>query len=141
MGRAALVLVLAVLSAGSGCTEPREVAVDGQPLVILISFDGWRWDYATKAPAPNLRSVIARGVSAENLIPGFPPKTFPSHYTIVTGLYPGHHGIVANNIRDPGTGRTFAPSKVAEVRDPMWWGGEPLWVAVQKRGGIAASMF
>lgn len=141
MWRVALVLVLAILSVGSGCTEPREVAVDGQPLVILISFDGWRWDYATKAAAPNLRSVIARGVSAENLIPGFPPKTFPSHYTIVTGLYPGHHGIVANNIRDPGTGRTFAPSKVAEVRDPMWWGGEPLWVAVQKRGGIAASMF
>ena len=65
---------------------------------------------------------MARGVRAENLIPSFPPKTFPNHYTIVTGLYPGHHGIVANTFRDPGTGRTFARTKPEEIRDPMWWG-------------------
>lgn len=141
MRRAALVLGLAVLCAGSGCTSQREGAADVQAPVILLSFDGWRWDYHTKAPAPNLRSLMARGVRAENLIPSFPPKTFPNHYTIVTGLYPGHHGIVANSILDPATGRTFATAKVEEVRDPMWWGGEPIWVTAQRQGRITASMF
>lgn len=111
------------------------------PTVILISFDGWRWDYDTKAPAPNLRSLIARGVRAENLVPSFPSKTFPNHYTIVTGLYPGHHGIVGNAIRDPETGRTFTRTAPRELRDPMWWGGEPIWVTAERQGQPTASMF
>ena len=135
-------LGLVVLFAGAGRTsQNRDGAGDLAPTSILISFDGWRWDYYTKAPAPNLRSLMARGVRAESLIPSFPPKTFPNHYTIVTGLYPGHHGIVANNIKDPATGRTFAMSKPDEVRDPMWWGGEPIWVTVQRQRQTAASMF
>lgn len=142
MRRVALVLLLFLALAGAGHTfQNRENAVDLRPTSILISFDGWRWDYHTKAPAPNLRSLMARGVRAENLIPSFPPKTYPNHYTIVTGLYPGHHGIVANTIKDPGTGRTFAMTEPEEVRDPMWWGGEPIWVTVQRQGQVAASMF
>jgi predicted AlkP superfamily pyrophosphatase or phosphodiesterase len=84
---------------------------------------------------------MARGVRAENLIPSFPPKTFPNHYTIVTGLYPGHHGIVANTIRDAATGRTLSLSNREEIRDPMWWGGEPMWVTAQRAGQQAAAMF
>ncbi len=84
---------------------------------------------------------MKRGVRADNLIPSFPTKTFPNHYTIVTGLYPGHHGMVANTVRDPATGRTFIRTNVAEVRDPMWWGGEPIWVTAQRNGRIAAAMF
>ncbi|MSO83622.1 MAG: alkaline phosphatase family protein [Acidobacteria bacterium] len=142
MRRVALVLLLLLISAGAGRTfQNREGAADLRPTVILISFDGWRWDYQTKAAMPNLRSVMARGVRAENLIPGFPSKTYPNHYTIVTGLYPGHHGIVANNIKDPATGRTFAMTKPEEVRDPMWWGGEPIWVTAQRQRQTAASMF
>jgi predicted AlkP superfamily pyrophosphatase or phosphodiesterase len=141
MRRVALLIVLAVLFASFGCTSQRDAAADVQPIVILLSFDGWRWDYHTKAPAPNLRSLMARGVRAENLIPSFPTKTFPNHYTIVTGLYPGHHGIVANTIKDPETGRTFAMTKPEEVRDPMWWGGEPIWVTAQRQRQITASMF
>src|SRR4026209_644536 len=98
-----------------------------QPTLILISFDGWRWDYQTKAPAPNLARLSARGVHAQNLIPSFPSKTFPNHYTIVTGLYPGHHGIVANTIKDAATGRIFTNANSREQQDPMWWGGEPIW--------------
>ena len=112
-----------------------------KPSVILVSFDGFRWDYASKAPAPNLRSLAARGVRAEGLIPSYPSKTFPNHYTIVTGLYPGHHGIVANNILDPATGRRFGNAIVKEVRDPMWWGGEPIWVTAQRGGLLAGAMF
>jgi predicted AlkP superfamily pyrophosphatase or phosphodiesterase len=111
------------------------------PTVILISLDGWRWDYHTRAAVPNLRRLIARGVRAEALIPSFPSKTFPNHYTIVTGLYPGHHGIVANNIWDAATRRMFTLASRDEVRDPMWWGGEPIWVTAEKAGQRVAPFF
>ena len=140
MRRVALVLLLLV--AAAGCTSPDRVAGgDLEPTLILVSFDGWRWDYHATAAAPNLQRLIARGVHAESLIPGFPPKTFPNHYTIVTGLYPGHHGIVANSIFDAATGRLFTNDKPDEVRDPMWWGGEPIWVTVERAGQHAAAMF
>ena len=112
-----------------------------KPSIILVSFDGFRWDYANKVPTPNLRGLAARGVRADGLIPSFPSKTFPNHYTIATGLYPGHHGIVANNILDPATGRRFANATAKEVRDPMWWGGEPIWVSAQRGGLLAGAMF
>jgi predicted AlkP superfamily pyrophosphatase or phosphodiesterase len=112
-----------------------------QPTVILLSFDGWRWDYDTKAPTPNLHRLMARGVRAERLIPSFPSKTFPNHYTIVTGLYPGHHGIVANNIYDPAMQASFSLSDRAAVGDGRWWGGEPIWVTAQRRGLVTATLY
>ncbi|OFW38891.1 MAG: hypothetical protein A3F70_01925 [Acidobacteria bacterium RIFCSPLOWO2_12_FULL_67_14] len=133
-----LVVVLAWATAGRAL---QNTARERPPTLILVSIDGWRWDYAQKAPAPNLRRLIDRGVSAENLIPSFPSKTFPNHYTIVTGLYPGRHGIVGNAIRDPESGRTFTRTSTRELRDPMWWGGEPIWVTVQRAGRPAATMF
>src|SRR5688572_13788864 len=105
--RAAATCLLLLVAIGGGAAQGPPQGADLEPTVILVAFDGWRWDYHTKAPAPNLRSLMARGVRAEGLIPSFPSKTFPNFYTIVTGLYPGHHGVVANNIRDPQTGRTF----------------------------------
>lgn len=111
------------------------------PLVILVSFDGWRWDYDTKAATPNVRALASRGVRAAALVPSFPSKTVPNHYTIATGLYPGHHGMVANVIRDPATGRLFERTNRAAVEDPMWWGGEPIWNTAQRQGLIAATMF
>jgi len=140
MRRVALFLLLLV--AAAGCTSrDRTAGSDFKPTVILVSFDGWRWDYQSKAAVPNMQRLIARGVHAESLIPSFPPKTFPNHYSIVTGLYPGHHGIVANSIFDAETGRTFTTDNVKEVRDPMWWGGEPIWVTVERAGQRSASMF
>jgi predicted AlkP superfamily pyrophosphatase or phosphodiesterase len=68
---------------------------DKSPIVVLVSFDGWRWDYIDRANTPNLHALAARGVQARGLIPSFPPKTFPNHFTIVTGLFPEHHGIVS----------------------------------------------
>jgi predicted AlkP superfamily pyrophosphatase or phosphodiesterase len=84
---------------------------------------------------------MRRGTRAESMIPSFPSKTFPNHYTIVTGLYPEHHGIIANNIKDSATGRTFALSKPQEVGDGMWWGGEPIWVTAERAGIVTAAMF
>jgi predicted AlkP superfamily pyrophosphatase or phosphodiesterase len=134
------VIVALALAAANGFAQ-RDAFADLQPTVILVSFDGFRWDYPSKAPTPNLRRLIERGVHARNLIPSFPSKTFPNHYSIVTGLYPGHHGIVANNIFDPSTGRTFETAKREEVRDPMWWGGTPIWTLVEQAGRKSAPLF
>lgn len=140
MRRVPLVLLLVV--AAAGCTFQARASHDGlKPTVIVLSFDGWRWDYYSRAATPNLQRLIVRGVRAESLIPVFPPKTFPNHYTIVTGLYPGHHGIIANSMLDAASGRTFATDKVDEVRDPMWWGGEPIWVTAERAGQRAGIMF
>ena len=135
---ALVVLSFSCLWVSAGAAQPPPG--DSRPIVILISFDGWRWDYAERYSAPNVSRLMARGVSAP-LIPSFPSKTFPNHYTIVTGLYPGHHGVVANAVKDPATGRRLTMSNAKEVQDPMWWGGEPIWVTAQRAGQAAAAMF
>ena len=141
MRRFVYILLLVGMAVYAGLAQSALSPTTFTPTVIIVSFDGFRWDYPTRSPASNLHRLMARGVHAEGLIPGFPSKTFPNHYTIVTGLYPGHHGIVANNILDSKTHRTFAPSKPKEQRDPMWWGGEPIWVTAQRAGQVAAAMF
>jgi predicted AlkP superfamily pyrophosphatase or phosphodiesterase len=72
--------------------------------------------------------------------PVFPTKTFPNHYSLVTGLWTEHHGIVSNTMEDPLLGR-FTISDTVAVREPRWWGGEPMWVTVQRQGRRAASYF
>ena len=72
-----------------------------KPTVLLISLDGFRWDYLDRGVSPNLQSIIDRGVRAKSLIPAFPSETFPNHYSIVTGVYPQTHGIVKNSFYDP----------------------------------------
>jgi predicted AlkP superfamily pyrophosphatase or phosphodiesterase len=114
---------------------------DLKPTVILISIDGFRYDYFGKAPTPNLDSLIARGVRARYMVPSFPSKTFPNHYTIVTGLYPAHHGIVANNMWDDSLHAQFKMSDRKQVQDARWWGGEPIWVTAQKAGQKTAPMY
>src|SRR5262249_14566338 len=83
------------------------------PILVLVSLDGWRWDYVDRPPARNLRALASRGVRVRELVPSFPVLTFPNHYTIVTGLYPEHHGIVANVMVDPSTGERFTMSSSA----------------------------
>ena len=126
-----LLLALAVLA-------PRAQAQ--QPLLLLVSLDGWRWDYIDRAATPKLRALTSRGVRAKGLIPSFPSKTFPNHYTLVTGLYPEHHGIISNNIADPQFPKRFSTSAETS-RDARWWGGEPLWVTAIRQGLRASAMF
>lgn len=146
---ALLVYAVAFLGACASRVQGPESRVQGpesrvqgssRPIVILVSLDGWRWDYLERAQVPRLRSLARAGVRSEGLIPPFPSKTFPSHYTIVTGLYPEHHGIVSNNMIDARIGERFSMSAPTS-KDTRWWGGEPLWITVQKQGQKAASMF
>ncbi len=110
-------------------------------ITILISLDGFRWDYVDWPEAANVRALAARGVRAKGLIPAFPSKTFPSHYTTVTGLHPGNHGIISNNMLDPTLESQFQLGDRDAVEDPRWWGGEPIWVTAEKAGLISAAMF
>jgi predicted AlkP superfamily pyrophosphatase or phosphodiesterase len=110
------------------------------PILILVSFDGWRWDYLDRGRAPHLLALARRGVRTDGLIPSFPSKTFPNHYTIVTGLYPAHHGVVSNVIADPTFPERFTMSAKTS-RDARWWGGEPIWVTAARRGFRAAPIF
>ena len=139
MNRRAVLLLLLCLVFEAG-REQILLGQDSRPPLILISFDGFRWDYRTKYSPSNMNRLAAKGVSAD-LIPSYPSKTFPNHYTIVTGLYPGHHGIVANTVKDPPTGRRLSMGNSIENGDAMWWGGEPIWVTAQLGGLLTASMF
>ena len=111
--------------------------------LILISIDGFRWDYTEKyaGESPTLRALRRDGVAARGLIPVFPTNTFPNHYSIVTGLLPAHHGIVNNNFFDPAAEMFFRFNQPASVSDPRWWGGEPIWATAIKQGRKAAASF
>jgi predicted AlkP superfamily pyrophosphatase or phosphodiesterase len=124
-----LAVVLVAISAHAA-----ERITDCRPTVILVSLDGFRPDYLDKVDTPNLHEVIDRGAHAKYMIPSFPTKTFPNHYTIVTGLYPAHHGIVANDMYDPILKEKFSKKNPESMRDPRWWGGEPIWIAAEKQG-------
>ncbi len=131
----ALTLVLGVvLLLVSSCTTSRPNPAPADQL-ILISIDGFRWDYLKKCPTPALRQLAAAGVHATRLTPSFPSKTFPNHYTLVTGLRPEHHGIVSNNFFDPALKASFNKNSSEDNGDGRWWQqGEPVWITAEKQG-------
>lgn len=140
--RLALVLGFAVFVGGCAsqptphATEPPVV---NAPL-LLISLDGVNPDYLERGLTPNLGRIAREGVRARWMTPSYPSLTFPNHYTLITGLRPDHHGIVHNTMRDAALGQFFL-SKREAVADGRWWGGEPLWVTLEKSGQRTATMF
>ncbi len=112
-----------------------------RPYVVLVSFDGFRHDYVSKFNLPNFQKVIANGAASDGLIPAFPSKTFPNHYTLVTGLYPGNHGLVDNAFYDTTTGIRFSASDREAVENPVFYGGTPIWQLAQQQGLLTASCF
>ncbi len=112
-----------------------------KPYVLLISLDGFRYDYAERDHATNLLALGQSGVTAKALIPSFPTTTFPNHYAIATGEYPAHHGIVDNSFWDPELRAEFNYRDSASTTDGSWWGGTPLWVLAEQQGMRAASFF
>jgi predicted AlkP superfamily pyrophosphatase or phosphodiesterase len=111
------------------------------PYVLMISIDGYRSDY-TKKYKPNFISSLAnKGLVADGLIPIFPSKTFPNHFSIITGLTAEKHGIVANRFYDPKRKEYYILGNSKVTQDGSWYGGEPLWIATAKEGMISASYF
>ena len=109
--------------------------------VLMVSLDGFRWDYPDMYDTPFLDSLAKAGVKAKSLQPSYPSKTFPNHYTMATGLYPDHHGIVHNSFYDPETEREYAILKRNAVKDGSFYGGEPMWVTAEKQGINSATYF
>lgn len=102
--------------------------------VILVSFDGFRWDYLdmNRTNTDHFNSIVKDGVRVEYVRNVFPTVTFPNHYTIVTGLYPESHGIISNSMYDPVASASFT----MRTNDSKWWNkfAEPLWVTTEKQG-------
>lgn len=111
------------------------------PYVIMVSIDGFRYDYAQLHQAKNILEMAKNGSSTTSLIPAYPTKTFPNHYTLATGLYPQNHGIIGNTFYDPNFKKTYRISNRSVVTDGTWYGGIPLWNLAQMQGMCAASYF
>src|SRR5579859_4360446 len=109
------------------------VSAAARQTVLLVSIDGFRPDYLDRGITPTLSALAAGGVRAA-MRPSFPSLTFPNHYTLVTGLYPDHHGIVDNTMVDPSLAHShFTLYDHDAATDPAWWTeGVPLWVTVQR---------
>ncbi len=137
---ASLLIVLFLTCTGCA-TGPAPVSTSARPPLILISIDGFRPDYLNRHLTPTLSALAADGVRAQSMKPAFPSLTFPNHYTLVTGLYPDHHGIVNNRFSDPKSGAAFVYKQRDTTADPAWWGGEPIWVSAEKQGVRSATMF
>src|ERR1700732_2706578 len=139
-------LVAVVLSGGLSLAQdptavivvpnpPNSAAQQTKHYVVLVSLDGFRYGYAEKYGAKNLMQMASRGASApQGMIPAYPSVTFPNHYTIVTGLYPEHHGIIANSFYDPARKARFSYTDSKTTSDGSWYGGTPLWVLAEQQG-------
>ena len=117
------------------------IAQDKQPIVILISLDGFRHDYVERFQPENLTKFIQNGTAADGLIPAFPSKTFPNHYTIATGMKPEHHGLVDNSFYEPFKDQVYTMGNRDIVQDGYWYGGTPIWVLAEQNNIKAASYF
>jgi predicted AlkP superfamily pyrophosphatase or phosphodiesterase len=111
-----------------------------KPYVIMISTDGFRYDYAQKYNAENLLKLAGDGVKAEAMIPSYPSITFPNHWSLITGLYPSHHGLIDNFFYDYKRKEGYAMSNRKNAEDGSWYGGTPLWGLAEKQGMVSASL-
>jgi predicted AlkP superfamily pyrophosphatase or phosphodiesterase len=111
-----------------------------KPYVIMISADGFRYDYAKKYNAQNLLNFSDIGIRAKAMIPSYPSITFPNHWTLITGLYPSHHGLIDNYFYDYKRKASYAMSDKANAEDGIWYGGLPLWGLAEQQGMLSASL-
>jgi predicted AlkP superfamily pyrophosphatase or phosphodiesterase len=124
---------------GSG--ERNAPGTEDSPYLVLISIDGFSWDYLSIYPTPALDRIAEAGIRAESMRPVFPSLTFPNHYSIATGLYPSEHGIVHNHFPDEARDNWYHLWDRASVEDGGWYGGEPIWVTAEKNGLVSAAYY
>jgi alkaline phosphatase D len=121
---------------------PNTAVQQAKHYVVLVSLDGFRYDYPRRYGATHLLKIGFKGASApEGMFPSYPSLTFPNHISIVTGLYPEHHGIVANSFWDPTREQTYVYTKTQFNSDGSWYGGTPLWVLAEQQGMRSACLF
>lgn len=132
-------LATAAGAAGSGGINSSEQR--DKPYLLLISIDGFRWDYQDLYDTPTLDRVAANGVRAERMIPVFPTLTFPNHYSIATGLYPARHRLIGNSFPSRDRSRFYTLSDRSAVQDGSWYAGRPVWLAAEESGMVTAAYF
>ncbi len=145
---ALLALLLMALSPALAQTAPTSpttataISLPDKPVTIMISIDGFRPDYLDRGLTPALSALRTEGTFA-HMRPSFPTKTFPNHYTLVTGMRPDHHGISGNTMIDPARpGQMFSLGDAKQSLDPFWWNeAEPIWVTAEKQGIRTATAF
>jgi predicted AlkP superfamily pyrophosphatase or phosphodiesterase len=121
---------------------PNSAIAQNSHYVVLVSLDGFRWDYATRDGAKHLLALGKAGVWApEGMMPSYPSVTFPNHFTIITGLYPEHHGLVGNSFYDEKKQAVYAATDSAAVSDGSWYSGTPLWSLAESQGMRTACLF
>lgn len=113
----------------------------GEPYVLMVSFDGLRYDYDTKTETPNLDFMRDNGVKAESIQPIFPSKTFPNHYALATGAYAATNMITANKFYDYNFKEVYQIADKSKVRDAKWYRAEPIWVTAERQNVKSASYF
>ena len=138
-----LITLSLLLTAGflSGQQRTNSEWAMNQPYVVIISIDGFRYDYAEKFNAQTLLDIKKSGSSAKSMVPSFPSKTFPNHYTLISGLYPDNHGIVGNSFYSRSRDVTYKLSSKKMVLDSTWYGGKPIWSLAEENGMLSASFF
>ncbi|HJD92580.1 ectonucleotide pyrophosphatase/phosphodiesterase [Bacteroides coprosuis] len=107
---------------------------------VLVSLDGFRWDYTELYQTPFLDKMAQRGVSAV-MLPSYPASTFPNHYTIATGLTPNRNGLINNTFWDSEFNQTYSMGDKSTRYDPKFYLGEPIWVTAQQQGIKTASIY
>ncbi len=125
----------------SGNVAEATSSAANSPYLLLISLDGFRWDYVDRFKPANLSNFITTGVKAASLVPSFPSKTFPNHYTIATGMYPDHHRILGNSFYNYENKTIYDIGNKTMVADGSYYGGSPIWVQAGKAGIVTASYF
>ena len=109
--------------------------------VLLVSFDGFRYDYSDMVDTPNFDRIRDEGVKAESLVPVFPTLTFPNHYSIATGCYSNKHRIISNTFYSKTLEKKYSMYDRNTVIDSSFYGSEPIWVTAEKNGLKSASYF
>ncbi|XP_017909005.1 PREDICTED: ectonucleotide pyrophosphatase/phosphodiesterase family member 1 [Capra hircus] len=122
--------------------EPQCPAGFETPPTLLFSLDGFRAEYLHTwgGLLPVISKLKTCGTYTKNMRPVYPTKTFPNHYSIVTGLYPESHGIIDNKMYDPQMNAYFA-LKSKEKFNPEWYKGEPIWLTAKNQGLKTGTFF
>ena len=114
---------------------------DQDNYVLLISFDGFRYDYLDKTETPHFDYFVSTGVHAKSLVPVFPSLTFPNHYSIATGSYSDSHRILSNSFFSKILDKTYSMRDSESVQNGNFYGMEPIWVTAEKEGINTATYF
>ena len=131
------------------CESTEGTCPTGDPVTLLISMDGFRYSYIQERldMMPNIAKMRECGLKT-HMQCSYPSKTFPNHYTLVTGLHPSQHGIVDNDWFDWKRNASCSVFNDNSDRDypcaPMkqeegWYGGDPIWNTVERHNKIAAA--